>query len=265
MLSKDEIIRWIFSTEILSPNQREYLAKIDPEIIEQNFSVIPDHIKFQYYKIFLANSDIQFRLYNDVWIPYLKIKSNNWEPTHNICWEGSTLYDIYKIVSLVEDVPPVEEMFDRVYKHLGGLSYLSTDPTLLYYFAVECFKKTPEVWMDKVRSFEFKSWGMTGRSEMFNAAIVTKNIDIKMVRKIRSESSEGVCKRSTKFLLKNSNLYTFEEMKELMMQFVDLKHEETQYLLAKEVDPRLIPYFLGFTSQHAKKELERRLAIGAGK
>lgn len=259
VMSLDKVLEWTFSVGTFSENQIKFLTSKDPAIVENYLYCMQVQTKLAFYRAYISNPDLVFRLYNDKWLPILREFSKGWDIGKFSPYDGSQLSDLHKILSQVDaQTPTIREMFDRYYK--SSSYYLSTERSSFYYFATRLFKEDPEYCLDKIRDPEFKSQGMMIRQELYMAAIETKNLDVKMARKIRSESSEGVCNQSVKFLISRSGNYTPAEFKELMMQLVDVKHHMAQYTIAKEVGHHLLPYFLGFDYEQARKEIARRLA-----
>lgn len=208
------------------------------------------------------------RLTDDVWRDkFLSIVS---KPSYEeliafsgTSWYSSDAQELYSLylstVSSLKEQGDVKTSWKELYTSImsGIGSYNKSAMTnVVPEISLEFFKEDPEAGREIMYNVEFKTYKSELRTSLYCSYIKAGLVDKKIARRIRSDGSEYTSNAAIKCFLENMDLY--QNPKEILTQFVDIKHESAQTTLAQKAPDYLVPYMMGFESYYAKKHLELR-------
>jgi hypothetical protein len=108
---------------------------------------------------------------------------------------------------------------------------------------------------------ETKSYPSELKSKLYKQLVKLGLLDVKIARRIRSDSSGSLSAEVLACLFENRNLYKEEEFQDLVTQFADTKHKWVARYIAMNMPMNLVPFLMGIKDSMALKILERRMEV----
>lgn len=106
---------------------------------------------------------------------------------------------------------------------------------------------------------ETKQYPTYLKESLYKSAIGMGLLDIKLARRLRSDSSGAFSNKMLEYLFSRKNAYSDKDFQELIVQFCDTKHKWVARLAAINMPIHLAPYLMGLDDKFAMQILEQRL------
>lgn len=108
---------------------------------------------------------------------------------------------------------------------------------------------------------ESKSYPASVKSDLYKEAINLGIFDVKIARRVRSDSSGGLSSDILSHLFENRIVYADEMFQDLVTQFSDTKHKWVARYIAINMPMHLVPFLMGIKDDVALKILEKRMEV----
>jgi hypothetical protein len=108
---------------------------------------------------------------------------------------------------------------------------------------------------------ETKSYPSDLKSDLYKRAVLLGLLDVKLARRIRSDSSGALSSEILAFLFENRSKYSDEVFQDLVTQFSDTKHKWVARYIAMNMPIHLVPFLMGIKDDIALKILEKRMEL----
>lgn len=106
---------------------------------------------------------------------------------------------------------------------------------------------------------ETKQYPQDLKADLYKRLIEFGMLDIKIARRIRSDSSGTLSHKVLAALFENRNMYEDDIFQNLITQFSDTKHKWVARYIALNMPVHLIPFLMGLEDTVAMQILEKRL------
>lgn len=106
---------------------------------------------------------------------------------------------------------------------------------------------------------DIKSYPKSLKSKLYSRVIKEGNLDLKIARRIRSDSNGSLSSELIKVIFESRKKYTDEVFQELITQFSDTKHKWVAQYIALNMPAHLIPFLIGLEDETAMKIIEKRM------
>jgi hypothetical protein len=110
-----------------------------------------------------------------------------------------------------------------------------------------------------IHKTDIKSYPRDLRLSLYNRLVKEGGLDVKVARRIRSDSSGDMSKRVLITLFENKNKYVEDDFQNLITQFSDTKHAWVAQYIALNMPTHLIPFLIGLDDKIAMKIIEMRM------
>lgn len=112
---------------------------------------------------------------------------------------------------------------------------------------------------------ETKSYPSNLKTELYTKAIDLGIFDVKIARRVRSDTSGTLSSDVLRYLFENRSLYSDDIFQDLVTQFSDTKHKWVARYIAMNMPMHLVPFLMGIKDDVALKILERRMEVSEDK
>ena len=106
---------------------------------------------------------------------------------------------------------------------------------------------------------DIKSYPRDLRQSLYNDVISQGKLDVKIARRIRSDSSGAMSKACLQTLFECKAKYKDEDFQDLITQFSDTKHRWVAQYIALNMPLHLTPFLIGLDDKTALKIIEKRM------
>ena len=111
---------------------------------------------------------------------------------------------------------------------------------------------------------ETKQYPPELKIELYKRLVEFGLLDVKVARRIRSDSSGSLSHRVLEFLFSNRIMYTDDDFQNLITQFSDTKHKWVARFMALNMPIHLAPFLMGLEDKLAIQILEKRMNDAEG-
>lgn len=108
---------------------------------------------------------------------------------------------------------------------------------------------------------ETKSYPSKLKSDLYKLAVDLGILDVKIARRIRSDTSGTLSSDLLAYLFENRSAYSDDVFQDLVTQFSDTKHKWVARYIALNMPMHLVPFLMGIKDDLALKILERRMEL----
>jgi hypothetical protein len=112
---------------------------------------------------------------------------------------------------------------------------------------------------------ESKSYPSIIKSELYKLSIDLGIFDVKIARRVRSDSSGGLSSEILSHLFENRSVFSDDVFQDLVTQFSDTKHKWVARYIAINMPMHLVPFLMGIKDDVALKILEKRMEVAEDK
>lgn len=106
---------------------------------------------------------------------------------------------------------------------------------------------------------ETKQYPQELKIDLYKQLVEFGLLDVKIARRIRSDSSGSLSHKVLEFLFSNRNIYTNDDFQNLITQFSDTKHKWVARFMALNMPLHLAPFLMGLEDKLALQLLEKRM------
>lgn len=106
-----------------------------------------------------------------------------------------------------------------------------------------------------------KSYPAELKMELYHRAIDFGIFDVKLARRVRSDSSGTLSSNILSYLFENRHIYSDDIFQDLVTQFSDTKHKWVARYIAINMPMHLVPFLMGIKDDVALKILEKRMEV----
>ena len=173
-------------------------------------------------------------------------------------WVDTDLIEIYfSILDAYKKEGFFTKTWEEIQNNFNLLIHRPYSTEIISHLAPKFIEEDQVRAVEFLHSTSFKDIFYDFRKYYYKSFIECGLLDKKIARRIRSESSEYTASFAISALL--NNLFKYNDAKELLTQFTDIKHWDCQFLLASKAPSYMVPYMMAFESPGAKAMLEKRL------
>ena len=106
---------------------------------------------------------------------------------------------------------------------------------------------------------ETKKYPKHIKEKLYQKIIDFGLLDVKIARRIRSDTSGSLSSRVLAYLFEHRNLYKDDVFQNLVTQFTDTKHKWVARYIALNMPMHLVPFLMGIKDKMALEILEKRM------
>lgn len=136
-----------------------------------------------------------------------------------------------------------------------------------FYESIASFEKlsqklisqNPDNLLKLVYKTDIKSYPREVKSRLYKQVINQGKLDLKIARRIRSDSCGALSRDMLSYLFENRKKYSDEKFQELITQFSDTKHSWVAQFIALNMPSHLLPFLIGLDDEMATKIIEKRM------
>ena len=234
--------------------------------------IFSDHPDIVFSKLAFLDSEIQNKIIEGVLAenPSLFTTNNDWwnyiiqACTRLESMDLETFYSnsgLYVLLNRVRDLKDEVDWFGVMLKlsetttHVG--SKCGGFMTVLGWLV----QSDPENLRKLLYRTESKSYPSGLKSELYKRAIDLGLFDVKLARRVRSDSSGSLSSDVLSHLFENRSLYQDDVFQDLVTQFCDTKHKWVARYIAINMPMHLIPFLMGIKDNVALKIIEKRMEL----
>jgi hypothetical protein len=108
---------------------------------------------------------------------------------------------------------------------------------------------------------ETKSYPSALKEDLYKKAVDLGLLDVKIARRIRSDSSGSLSSDILAYLFEHRSIYSDDVFQDLVTQFSDTKHKWVARYIAMNMPMHLVPFLMGIKDDVALKILEKRMEL----
>jgi hypothetical protein len=108
---------------------------------------------------------------------------------------------------------------------------------------------------------ESKSYPFDLKTELYKRAVDLGVFDVKIARRVRSDSSGSLSSDILSYLFENRHIYSDDVFQDLVTQFSDTKHKWVARYIAINMPMHLVPFLMGIKDDVALNILEKRMEV----
>jgi hypothetical protein len=247
-------------------------GKKDSDLSKKIFS---DHPDIVFSKLAFLESEIQNKIIegvlaenaslftsNDDWWRYivqscLRLESMSMEEFH----PNSGLYVLLnRVRDLREDV----DWFNIMLKLSESTTYVGSKCSGFMTVLGWLIQSDPENLRKLLYRTESKSYPASLKDYLYKKSIDLGLFDVKLARRVRSDSNGSLSSTILAYLFENRSLYQDEVFQDLVTQFSDTKHKWVARYIAMNMPMHLIPFLMGIKDDVALKILDKRMELSEG-
>ncbi len=236
------------------------ITKICPKIIQANLHNLSVSVQMRMMEDTLNNNPDNLK--EAFWVDYVQKALNNFNEQSDAYYYVNGIW--YVILNRIKDISEEVDWFEVLIKlGKGAIAESKITPgfiKVLDWLIVADIKNLVKL----VHRTETKSYPRELKVILYEKIISEGLLDVKIARRIRSDSSGALSREILSSLFEHRQQYTDDNFNNLIMQFNDTKHRWVARFIALNMPFELMSFLFGLDDSGAMKIIENRMEAKEG-
>lgn len=226
--------------EFLTNNLSELSEAIQLKVVSSVFSLEPEKFKTGFWKEYV----------DEAW---LKIQS---------CGDPKLLEKNSYFLILLNEIRGKDSkvFWFPILEKLSEAQKASKNTITNFEFVLDkCLAEDPDNLLKLVYKTDIKSYPKNLKLKLYMQVIKNGKLDVKVARRIRSDSNGDMSRTALRILFENCKKYDDDTFQTLITQFSDTKHPWVARYIALNMPTHLTPFLIGLEDEAAMRIVDKRM------